>query len=144
MSPIRIPVLVKHTTIAIYKTGHIVAKTKEDRFRQALEIAKAQLERYGYITNGTKVDDIGLTAKGRKRELKHRGEGAGKTTLFDTLYRQFDIGGDRAKEEEKEQEKKEKIRAEQKPLSAAEQAKADRAQERGATIGRTVTRMDRR
>ncbi len=99
MPNLRIPNLVKHMTVAIYREGKISARSKKDKFLQCLAIAKSRCQQYGFVVlAGDKPDaDIGLTAKGRARELKHRAEGRAKTVLFDTLYDLYDLDGAKAK-----------------------------------------------
>lgn len=106
MPNIRIPVLVKHCCIAIYREGKITARSQKDKFQQALKIAKAQMAKYGYIVlSGDKPSDpIGLTPKGRSAELRHKQEGRSKTVLFDTLYDKFDLEGLKEKAAKKTQE----------------------------------------
>lgn len=108
MPNIRIPHLVKHCTIAIYReSAGIESKTKKDRFIQCLKIARSRLAAYGFIVlSGESVTDpIGLTPKGRAREMKHRTEGRAKSLLFDTLYDGFDLDGLKAQFDKVLQEK---------------------------------------
>lgn len=102
MPNLTIPVIVKHCTIAIYRTGKIQATSRKDRFTQCLKIARSRLAQYGFvILNGDNVTDaIGLTGKGRRGEAKHQSEGRSKTVLFDTLYDLFDLEGTKAKAKE--------------------------------------------
>ena len=101
-----IPALVKHMTIAIYRKGKITAKSRADLFKQCLMIAKTQCQRYGFVVfAGNGLDEpIGLTPKGRKREMHHQTHGRATIGLFDTLYDQFDIDGSKAAAAQKAQE----------------------------------------
>lgn len=103
----RIPALVKHMTIAIYRTGKIHARSRKDKFEQCLKIAKSRCQQYGFVVyEGASLSEaIGLTSKGRQREAKHLTEGRAKTVLFDTLYDNFDIDGSKAKAREEEEKK---------------------------------------
>lgn len=107
MPNIRIPDIVKHCTIAIYREGGVTARNAKDRFIQAFKIAKARLAQYGFVqpTGESLSAPIGLTPKGRAREAKHNREGRAKTVLFDTLYDKFDVDGSRAKAQQKLKEK---------------------------------------
>ncbi len=103
----RIPALVKHMTIAIYREGKISARGPKDRFKKSFEIAKSRCQQYGFVTfAGQSLSEaIGMTSKGRKADMRHRTEGRAKTVLFDLLYDQFDIDGVKAAAAKKEQEK---------------------------------------
>jgi hypothetical protein len=96
----RIPTLVKHMTIAIYREGKIRGKNQKDRFRQCFEIAKSRCVQYGFATVHGPFT-MGLTGKGRAAELRHKAEGRSKTVLFDTMYDQFDLEGKKAAFEKK-------------------------------------------
>lgn len=106
MPNIRIPNIVKHCCVAIYREGNISAKSDKDRFQQCLKIAKSRLAEYGYIVLAGErlTDDIGLTPKGRAAELRHKREGRAKSGLFDALYEKHDIDGSRAAQAKKLQE----------------------------------------
>lgn len=106
MANFRIPNIVKHCCVAIYREGKISAKTKKDLFLQCFKIAKARLTQYGFIvvTGDSPTASIGLTPKGRAAELRHKREGRAKTLLFDTLYDGFDLDGTKAAEAKKQQE----------------------------------------
>ena len=45
----RVPNIVKHNTLAIYKKGGIDGGTKQARFRSAWNIARARLVEYGFL-----------------------------------------------------------------------------------------------
>ena len=102
----RIPALVKHMTIAIYREGKIHARTKKERFKQCLQIAKSRCAEYGMVVFGGEglSEAISLTPKGRTAEMRHKSEGRSKTVLFDTLYEQFDIEGKKEAAAKKAQE----------------------------------------
>jgi len=101
-----IPAIVKHMTIAIYRDGKISAKTKADRFKQCFMIAKSRCRQYGFVTfvGDGLTEAIGLTPKGRKREMHHQTHKRSSLTLFDTLYDEFDIDGSKAAALKKAQE----------------------------------------
>lgn len=103
MPNLTIPTLVKHMTVAIYREGKISAKTKKDRFKQCLQIAKSRCAQYGFVVfaGASLTEAIALTPKGRAAEQRHKAEGRAKTVLFDTLYSEFDLDGTRAALEEK-------------------------------------------
>jgi len=89
----RVPVIVKHCTVAIFTEGRgIRGSTKSERFEGALQIARARLTEYGFLARGSETGDpnrITLTAKGRKREAVHKREVAGKRkdALFDRMWK---------------------------------------------------------
>ncbi len=99
MPNLQIPVIVKHCTVAIYRTAKLTASSKKDRFIQSFKIARSRLQEYGFviIAGEDLTEAIGLTSKGRKGELRHQAEGRSKTVLFDTLYDLFDIDGKKEK-----------------------------------------------
>jgi hypothetical protein len=88
----RVPILVKHCTVAIFKEGKGVrGSTKQARFDSSLKIARARLEEYGFLAKGSEkgdANDIQLTSKGRKKEALHRRERdrKRKEALFDKLF----------------------------------------------------------
>jgi hypothetical protein len=128
MPNIRIPALVKHMTIAIYREGKIHARSRKDRFKQCLEIAKSRCQQYGFVTyEGASLSEaVGLTPKGRAREAKHLSEGRAKTVLFDTLYDDFDIDGTKAAAEKAAREKEAAEVAERQEQNKAKYSKRDR------------------
>lgn len=89
----RVPILVKHCTVAIFKEGKgIQGSTKPERFKSSLAVARFRLVEYGYLMKGSDkgdANDIRLTAKGRVKEVAHTRErgGRGKNTLFDKMYK---------------------------------------------------------
>ena len=103
MAKNRVPILVKHMTVAIYKKGGIDGSTKKDRFRSAWNIARARLTEYGFLAKGSEdgpASNIRLTGKGLQRESQHRNErgGAAKNTMFDLLYEQIEDDAIKGKE----------------------------------------------
>lgn len=87
----RVPFIVKHCTVAIYKKGGIEGGTDKEKFVSAWNIARARLTEYGYLAGGSDKgpeSNIKLTGKGLKRESEHRREkgGAAKNALFDSMY----------------------------------------------------------
>lgn len=121
-SILRIPNIVKHTAIAIYREGKVSSRSRKDKFIQALKIAKARLAQYGFIVlSGDKPDDpIALTAKGRVREMHHKTEGRSKSVLFDTLFEKFDLDGSRAAAEKALEEKAQKAAAAERERARAQ------------------------
>ena len=97
----KIPVLVKHTTLAIYLNVKGLGSGKR-RFLAALSIARASLTRSGYLMRGSDkpglTGDVGLTTKGGKREKEHTSAKdpgrAMKVKAFDAL---FDFAAGRGK-----------------------------------------------
>lgn len=84
------PILVKHCALAIYKSGYCQAKGVK-KVQQALDIAVSRLTEYKFLwKNAGKVkpENIGLTAKGKAAEARHRRETGGgiKTAHWDALY----------------------------------------------------------
>jgi hypothetical protein len=124
----RIPALVKHMTIAIYRDGKISGKSRKDRFEQCLQIAKSRCQQYGFVVFGGQSlsEAIGLTSKGRAAESKHLSEGRAKTVLFDTLYDNFDLDGLKALAVRKAQEKEAETIAARKEENTAKYSKKDR------------------
>jgi hypothetical protein len=124
----RIPALVKHMTIAIYRDGKISGSTRKDRFSQCFEIAKSRCQQYGFTTSGggDLSEAIGLTAKGRMREAKHLSEGRAKTVLFDTLYDDFDLDESKMETARKLREKEAAVIAARKEANEAKYSKKDR------------------
>jgi hypothetical protein len=115
----RIPVLVKHMAVAIYRHGKIHGRDRKDKFKQSLQIAKSRCQEYGLVVCPMQslAEDVALTMRGRSFEMKHKQEGRSKTVLFDTLYDEFDIDG---KKEKEEKEMREKVAAQ---LAADEESK---------------------
>jgi len=75
-------------TMAIYeKTG--VGTTKLDKFEQSFAMARSQLTKWGYLSNGSEqgpISNIKLTAKGFTRTSKHSGDNASATAAFNRLF----------------------------------------------------------
>ena len=124
----RIPVLVKHMTIAILRDGSVHGRSRKDRFQQCFTIAKSRCQQYGFVTyEGASLSEaIGLTSKGRGQESKHLSEGRAKTVLFDTLYDLFDIDGTKAEAAKKAQEKEAAVVAARQEENKAKYSKKDR------------------
>jgi hypothetical protein len=69
-----IPILVKKVALAIYDSGYAKGN-KFQKISGALEIARNQLVRQGYLREGSQdggPENIVLTAQGQKRESIHR------------------------------------------------------------------------
>lgn len=79
-----IPNLVKHCTVAIFRSGDIKGSTLE-KFRSCYSIAKARLTQYGFLSSGAGDPPL-LTRKGFVRERQHSREGGHKSAFFDKLY----------------------------------------------------------
>ena len=124
----RIPALVKHMTIAIYRDGKIRGKNQKDRFEQCFQIAKSRCQEYGFVTfAGQNLSEaVGLTSKGRAREQKHLSEGRAKTVLFDTLYDNYDLDGTKAGLAKQRQEKEAERVAAQREENKSKFSKKDR------------------
>lgn len=95
MPAAEVPHLVKHNTIAIWRTGGLSGGHKE-RFVSAWNIARARLVQYGFLSKGSekgKAADIKLTSKGAKRNREHAREADGKekSALFDQMFRWIEI-----------------------------------------------------
>lgn len=95
MSADRVPHLVKHTTLAIWRSGDIAGSSK-DRFVSSWNIARARLTEYGFLTEGSdkgSPETIRLTSKGRQREHFHAREPGGKdkSGLFDQMFRWVEL-----------------------------------------------------
>ena len=91
----RVPVVVKHMTIAILKKGGIDGDTEEAQFISAWNIARFRLAQYGHLTPESEKgppSNIKLTSKGKKLETKHLREGGRpqKENLFDRLFEAID------------------------------------------------------
>lgn len=127
MPNFRIPNIVKHCTIAIYRKGKVVGANKRDTFIQCFKIARHSLQQQGFIELGSESDltaAIGLTPKGRGREAYHKREGRSKTLLFDILYDQADLDGSRARKERKAQEAAAAAKAAEQDAAAKAKKKA--------------------
>ncbi len=108
----RIPDILKHCCIAIYREGGVASRSQKDRFKQSLTIARSRLAQYGFIVlAGESIDaPVGLTPKGRSAEQRHKREGRSKSVLFDTLYDKFDIDGHKAEEKKKAEAEAKKLK----------------------------------
>lgn len=98
----RIPVLLKHTTMAIYEKGGIDGNTEREQFRSAWNIARARLTQYGFLISGSQegpASRIRLTARGRSRTLlhAHEGDNAIKNMKFDKLYEEIKVDESKGK-----------------------------------------------
>lgn len=87
----RVPLLVKHMTMAILKKGGIEGGTQKERFISAWNIARFRLTQYGMLTSGSDkgpASNISLTGRGAKREVEHRREvgRSDKEQMFDSLF----------------------------------------------------------
>lgn len=90
MAQVNIPTLVKHVALAIYETGYIKG-SKITRIVHSLNIARGRLVEYGFLMPGSQYGspaNIKLTTKGKKRNVKHQRELAGRHTTkqWDKLY----------------------------------------------------------
>ncbi len=91
MSADKIPNLVKHNTVAIWRAGKIDGSSAKERFISAWNIARSRLVEYGYLIKGSekgKAEDIRLTTKGMVRNRKHSREpdSKAKSGLFDKMF----------------------------------------------------------
>lgn len=108
------PVLFKHMVLAIFLEADLPRQrppfsrnkipvrsspSKDNfdptKFNAAMDIALAQLKKYGMITEKSSRAGIQLTSKGRERESVHKKEprGATKTRRFDKFYEKLLIEG---------------------------------------------------
>jgi len=122
MSADKIPHIVKHCTLAIWRDGGI-SGGKRERFVSAWNIARARLTEYGFLAPGSAegpVDNIKLTSKGTTREAFHAREPGGKTksNLFDQMYKWIDVAQETVGDQE---EPETKI----KPLNATQADRGD-------------------
>lgn len=95
MADFDIPTLVKHTALAIYREGGLHAAWRA-KLRSAVDIARARLTEYGFLTEGSQhgpVENIVLTAKGQRQDREHRREHDGhrKSRDFDRLYAHIEV-----------------------------------------------------
>ncbi len=123
----RIPDVVKHMTIAIYRDGRIHAKSAKNKFEQCLQIAKSRCQQYGFVLfEGASLSEaVALTPKGRARDAKHAAEGRSKSVLFDTLYEKFDIDGARTAARKAAMEKEAEAVAQRQAENTAKYSKKD-------------------
>jgi len=97
--PADIPRLVKHMTLAIMRERGATS------FKDAFQIARAQLTRYGYLARGSDegpADNIKLTQKGRKRERDHARRPLRASIDFDRRYVAAFPAGDADRETSKD------------------------------------------
>ena len=90
MAEVDIPVLVKHVALAIYESGDVHGE-KFKKIVTSLQIARGRLVEYGFLQPGSEhgpPDNIRMTVKGVRRNLKHVMESGGKkkTHRWDRLY----------------------------------------------------------
>ncbi len=90
----RVPIIVKHMTMAIYDKGGIDGSTTKEKFQSAWNIARARLTEYGHLAPGSDQGPgsrIRLTGKGRSRNVKHwrENDNVRKNTAFDALYEEI-------------------------------------------------------
>lgn len=133
MPNIRIPDIVKHCTVAIYRKGRVVGANKRDTFIQCFKIAREMLQKQGYVqltSLANLASAIALTSMGRAREMKHKREGRAKSILFDTLYDQFDIDGTKAAKARKAQEAAAQLVANRQDQAKAEKTAAKKPAKR--------------
>jgi len=86
---VKIPVLLKHNTYAVFL---VLKGDIKKRFTEAFAIARSRLHEYGYLTSESvsgPVEKISLTSKGVQRNNHHTNEGAIKSKRFDAMYRQY-------------------------------------------------------
>jgi hypothetical protein len=87
----RVPLLVKHMTMAILRKGGIDGGTQKEQFISAWNIARARLTQYGMLSQGSDkgpASNIRLASRGIKRETEHRRETgrSSKEQMFDSLF----------------------------------------------------------
>ncbi len=82
-----VPDLLKHCTVAVYKSGKVKGGSDAERWQGAWRIARAHLTKYGYLQPGSEegpVTEIRFTHKGAGKTRPHTQEGAAKNKLFDS------------------------------------------------------------
>ncbi len=76
--------------LAIHESDADLDHKGVHRLQSAIDIARAQLVKYGYLTPGSltgPLEEVRLTPKGRERNLKHANhDRVVKTYRFDLLY----------------------------------------------------------
>lgn len=92
MAQAKIPILVKHMALAIYKDDYLKGEKKVDRVYQSLLIARSRLVEYGFLKPGSEQggpENIKMTPRGARREQEHLREWGGKTRTkqWDQLYK---------------------------------------------------------
>lgn len=104
------PALLKHMVLAIFLEGNlprsrppysknrirVKSSANKDsfdptKFNAAMDVAFAQLKKYGMITEKSSREEVRLTAYGRERDNAHKREpdGRKKTARFDKFYKQL-------------------------------------------------------
>jgi hypothetical protein len=91
MAAAKVPTLLKHNTLAIWRKGDVDGGSVRERFVSAWNIARSRLVEYGYLIKGSeksKAEDIRMTTKGAVRNRKHSREpdSKAKSNLFDKMY----------------------------------------------------------
>lgn len=91
------PTIFKHMALAIYLKGKLKGFPPK-KFNAALEIALAQLRKYGMVRSDSTLARIELTSKGNQVNQKHLQEPKSRTKskLFDTYYKSLRAEGDKA------------------------------------------------
>jgi hypothetical protein len=102
MAATKIPALLKHMTVAIFKKGGIDGSTEKDQFISAWNIARFRLVQYGFLAEGSQEGEVSkmrLTGKGLKREAEHRRESdrGQKEVLFDKMFAALEPGEELSK-----------------------------------------------
>lgn len=86
-SPLLVPTMIKHATMAILDDKKITGSPK-DRFISAFNIARARFKEYGFLRK-TPIGTL-PTGRGVLREIRHRLDGKGAVSRkFDVLYKKF-------------------------------------------------------
>lgn len=134
MSAAKVPHIVKHCTLAIWRSGDI-SGGKRERFISSWNIARARLTQYGYLTKGSEegpVDNIKLTSKGTTREAFHAREPGGKTKsmLFDQMFKWIEVAQEAVGDQEEPETKVKVINATQSDRGEADATKHDVARAR--------------
>lgn len=93
VSDLHIPVLVKHTTLAIFHEGKLTGSASS-KFQSAFAIARSRLVEYGFLQPSSRDGDVGsirLAHRGVLRESRHKAErdSRRKCLEFDTLFEKY-------------------------------------------------------
>lgn len=79
--------LLKHCTVAVYRSGNVVGATPNERWVGAWNIARARLTQLGFLRPGSETGPaatIKHTNKGAGKSTKHSAEGEAKNRFFDS------------------------------------------------------------
>jgi hypothetical protein len=123
----RVPTIIKHCALAIFKEGGLHAGPVGS-FKKALEIARWRLTSYGFLVEGSQtgsIDDILMTPKGMERERQHRRERdrGRKDREFNRYFRWIETSLERKDEKPEDPKTPEEARDRQRQSQAKTKAK---------------------